>query len=99
MKRYNKGMSTTTQDTQKPDTPLTDPSDLLALAGRFFGSVILTFFSVLCLIRHEYGALVGTAAGSLFLQWMTVRLWRRLRDERLAAKEARGLATGQEVQP
>lgn len=82
----------------RPDAPLTDPADLLSLAGRFFGSIILSFFALLCLVKHEYGALVGTAAGSLFLQWMTVRQWRRLRDERIAAKAARGAQTGPEGQ-
>jgi len=34
------------------------------------------------------GAAVAGSA-SLFLMWATVRLWRRLRDERLAARAAR----------
>ena len=87
--------TTPTETPSRPgtDAPLTDPADLLALAGRFLGSVILTFFSILCLVRHTYEAMIGTAAGALFLQFLTVKLWRKLRDERIEAKIARGLAT------
>lgn len=75
--------------------PLTDPADLFTLLGRFMATVVLFMMTVAFLVNDEPSKRVfaipfGTV--TLLVQFAAIRLWRRLRDERLAAKEARAQA-------
>jgi hypothetical protein len=68
--------------------PLTEPADLFRLLGLFGASVAVFFvgFVNLVLQRWTEGIVFGVAA--LILQFGTMRIWRKLRDERIAKKEA-----------
>jgi hypothetical protein len=74
--------------------PLTKPADLLMLFGRYIASLVLLVSTLVHIFQRNVvgAAFAGTA--SLLLLWTTVRLWRRLRDERMAAKAARGPVSG-----
>jgi hypothetical protein len=74
---------------------LTDPVDLLALLGRFSAAVFLFLVTIALLGLKRYDIAILTGGGSLLLQLATHRMWRRLRDERLA-KIAERDATGVE---
>lgn len=72
--------------------PLTSPADLWMLFGRYMASLILMLMTIVFIIhpdptRRVFAVPFGCV--SLLLQFATIRLWRRLRDERLLAKEAR----------
>ncbi|MDX1934307.1 MAG: hypothetical protein SFU56_17025 [Capsulimonadales bacterium] len=73
--------------TRKPK-PLTDPADLLRLGGRFFGTLILYVISFSYLIKQDYPGAAAMALLAIALQIWTIRLWRYLRDQRVAARAA-----------
>jgi hypothetical protein len=73
--------------------PLTRPADLLMLFGRYIASLILLVFTLIHILQQNVGGAVFTGLASLFLLWTTFLLWRRLRNERMAAKAARDAAS------
>jgi len=72
--------------------PLTKPADLLILFGRYLASLVLIVATLIHLFQQNYVGAAIAGSASLFLMWATVRLWRRLRDERIAARAAREAA-------
>lgn len=79
---------TETQTPTKPYGPKTDPADLMALFGRFFSSVLLMMLTILMLLRHNYPVAALASLVAFFTQRATIKLHRRLREERMAALEA-----------
>jgi hypothetical protein len=73
------------------DGPLTDPADLFALLGRFVGTAVLFVVSATLLLRQEWRSLAFSAPAMFVMQFMTIRLWRKLRDERAAAERERAI--------
>jgi hypothetical protein len=69
--------------------PLTDPVDLIALLGRFIGTVVLFIVSGTLLLRHEWRGLAFSAPAMFVMQFLTIRLWRKLRDERVEKEKLR----------
>jgi hypothetical protein len=69
--------------------PLTDPAELVALLGRFVACVVMFILTIAAFVKHATLIGVGIAIFSLFYQRATLRMWRRLRDERMAAEAAR----------
>jgi hypothetical protein len=88
---------TQTQTPTKLSAPRTELADLMALFGRFFSSVLLMMLTIVMLLRHSYAVAAVTALAALLTQRATIKLYRRLRDERMAALEA--VQTQTEEQP
>lgn len=74
--------------------PLTDPADLWTLLGRFCASLILTTMTIVNLFAHHYLLAAFTGIASFLFQRAAIRLWRRLRDERIEKSAARSGADG-----
>ena len=82
-------LPTPSTQTQTPQTkPLTDPADLFTLLGRMVICLVLACLTVVLLIRQAFGFALFVGAISIFVQRITIKMWRRLRDERLAAEAA-----------
>lgn len=79
---------TETQTPTKPYGPKTELSDLTALFGRFFSSVFFMMLTVAMLLRHNYLVAAVTALAAILTQRATIKLYRKLRDERVAVLEA-----------
>jgi hypothetical protein len=91
----------TTEPTPKPaapEEPLTDPADLLMLLGRFVAACVLMVMTLALLLQREYTTAMVVGAVTFILQISTTRTWRRLREERLAKKEAREAARAEEAE-
>lgn len=78
------------------EKPLTDPADLMQLLGRMLASTVLFCLTIFWILRtvldhnvKNVTMLTTTGIISLMLQRATVKLWRRLRDERMEAEAAR----------
>ena len=69
--------------------PLTDPIDLLALLGRVLGTLVLLLVSATLLFRHQWSALYLSVPAMFAMQFLTIRFWRKLRDERLEGEKKR----------
>lgn len=80
--------------------PLTDPADLFQLLGRMLASTVLFCLTVFWILHtsidhdpknlaRNYTLTVTTAIISLMVQRATIKLWRRLRDERAEAEALR----------
>ena len=69
--------------------PLTDPTDLMTLLGRFGACFVLFLLTVVSFFQRHLVLGLVMAVASLFTQRATIRLWRRLRDERVLADVAR----------
>ncbi len=67
------------------EKPLTDPSDLFRLLGRFTCALMLTVFTVLYIIKKELPPTLFFAIASIVAQGATIRLWKKLSAERQAA--------------
>lgn len=68
--------------------PLTDPVDLLTLLGRGVICLVLAALTIALLVRQVFGFALFVGIISLIVQRMTYKLWKRLRDERMAAQAA-----------
>jgi hypothetical protein len=90
-------------DGSGPPKPLTDPADLFHLLTKMFSSFVLFWLTVFWIVKTSterdqklvpgYIALtVTTGLLSLFVQRGTMKLWRRLREERAAAEVERDAA-------
>jgi hypothetical protein len=69
--------------------PLTDPADLITLLGRFMACGVLFILTVVALCMRYFTLGIGMALFSLFWQRATLKMYRRLRDERAAAEADR----------
>ena len=76
-------------DGDAPQKPLTDPADLFRLLGRFGASVAAFFITLINFFMQRWMEGAIFAFVSLILQLWTLQLWRRLRNERIAAKAER----------
>lgn len=72
----------------KPTAPKSDLSDLMALFGRFFSSVLLMNLTIVMLFKHIYAVAALASLAAFLTQRAAIKLYRRLRDERAAALEA-----------
>lgn len=71
--------------------PITDPSDLLHLLGRFFLCLVANILVVYSLVQKSWVSVAVLGAGSLFLHRSTIVLWKKLsaeRQQKLAEREA-----------
>lgn len=75
----------------KPES-ITNPADLLVLLGRFSAGSFLFLMTMALIFMKRYDVAILTGGASLLLQVATHRLWRRLRDERLAKLAERAAA-------
>jgi hypothetical protein len=69
----------------KTQKPLTDPSELFRLFGRFTCALFLTVLTVVYIVKRDVPATLFFAAASIIAQGATLRLWKRLVAERQAA--------------
>lgn len=73
------------------EKPLTDPSDLFRLFGRFTCALFLTVLTIVYITKKDLPATLFFVAASVFAQGATLRLWKKLVAERQAALTERGL--------
>ncbi len=71
-----------------PYKPLTDPVDLITLLGRGVICLVLAALTIVLLVRQVFAFALFVGIVSLVVQRMTYKLWKRLRDERIAAQAA-----------
>lgn len=69
--------------------PLTDPADLFNLIGRFFLTLVLNVLILFSLFQRNFVSVAVLSLASLFMHRATILLWKRLRNERLAAEQER----------
>jgi uncharacterized protein (DUF58 family) len=75
--------------TLPPVKPLTDPVDLVALLGRLVGATVLFLVSATFLFSKNWRGLAFSAPAAFVMQYLTIRLWRKLRDERVEGEKLR----------
>lgn len=69
--------------------PLTDPADFMTLMGRFAAAQVLNMILLGCLLKRAWPTAVVVAIASALVHRALIRLYIRLRAERLAAEEER----------
>ncbi len=80
--------------------PLTNPADIMTLLGRFGACIVLMGMTIAYLFKGKQYVVFGLilAVISLVCNLATAKLWRRLRDERIAAEAERSGAARPENQ-
>lgn len=66
--------------------PLTDPAELFTLLGRMVICLVLATLTVALLMRRAVPFALFVGAISIFVQRITIKQWRRMRDERMEAE-------------
>lgn len=79
-----------------PTKPLTDPAELFTLLGRMVICFVLAALTVALLMRQAVAFALFVGAISIFVQRITIKQWKRMRDERMEA-EAALVAAGQSL--
>ena len=78
----------TPSQTPAPYKPLTDPAELLTLLGRVVICFVLAALTISLLVKQQIAFALFVGAISLFVQRITIKMWRRMRDERQEAEAA-----------
>jgi hypothetical protein len=76
------------------EKPLTDPTELMTLLGRFGACAALLVVTVAAFVKQNLPLGLVLALVSLIVQRATVKLYRRLRDERITAEADRAARNG-----
>ena len=71
-----------------PAKPLTDPAELFTLLGRMVICCVLAALTVALLLKQQIAYALFVGAISIFVQRITIKMWRRMRDERMEAEAA-----------
>ena len=74
--------------TSTPYKPLTDPAELFTLLGRMVICMVLVALTIVLLVQHQIAFALFVGGISIFVQRLTIKMWRRMRDERQAAEAA-----------